>query len=78
MLLDHYRLCPFAQRTLLALNAGGCKYNHHELSEQDLYEKPTWFLELNPVGYGGGRACRCSIALSPAMLRLPVCRLLLL
>jgi hypothetical protein len=48
------RLCPFAQRTLIALKAKGCDHTHHELNEHDLYEKPEWFLDLNPVGFGGG------------------------
>ncbi|KIY95125.1 Glutathione S-transferase omega-1 [Monoraphidium neglectum] len=42
--------CPFAQRTLLALNAKGVAYVHHELSDTDLYSKPAWFLDLNPAG----------------------------
>jgi hypothetical protein len=44
------RLCPFAQRTLIALNAKGCAFTLHELSEADLYDKPAWFLDLNPAG----------------------------
>jgi hypothetical protein len=44
------RFCPFAQRTLLALNAKGVAYVHHELSDTDLYSKPAWFLDLNPAG----------------------------
>ncbi|GBF95648.1 hypothetical protein Rsub_08630 [Raphidocelis subcapitata] len=43
-------MCPFAQRSLLALNAGGAPYSHHELGEGELYSKPAWFTDLNPAG----------------------------
>lgn len=43
-------LCPFAQRTLLALKLKGVNCVHSELSEHDLYNKPAWFLDLNPAG----------------------------
>lgn len=42
--------CPFAQRSLIALEAKGVPYTHHELSDEDLYSKPAWFLRLNPAG----------------------------
>ncbi|XP_032408918.1 glutathione S-transferase omega-1-like [Xiphophorus hellerii] len=41
------RFCPFAQRTRLALNAKGIKYDTININ---LKEKPEWFLEKNPLG----------------------------
>ena len=52
------RFCPFAQRTLIALNAKQMKYSLHEVAIKNpktglwhqLDEKPDWFLKLNPLG----------------------------
>uniref|UniRef100_A0A3B5LDU1 Glutathione S-transferase omega n=1 Tax=Xiphophorus couchianus TaxID=32473 RepID=A0A3B5LDU1_9TELE len=41
------RFCPFAQRTRLALNSKGIKYDTININ---LKEKPEWFLEKNPLG----------------------------
>ncbi|KAM3605793.1 uncharacterized protein V6R79_004778 [Siganus canaliculatus] len=49
---DHIRIysmrfCPFAERTLLFLQAKGIK---HEIININLKDKPEWFLEKNPLG----------------------------
>ncbi|XP_013013871.1 glutathione S-transferase omega-1 [Cavia porcellus] len=41
------RFCPFAQRTLLVLNAKGIR---HEVININLKSKPDWFFEKNPFG----------------------------
>uniref|UniRef100_A0A3Q3BAV1 Glutathione S-transferase omega n=1 Tax=Kryptolebias marmoratus TaxID=37003 RepID=A0A3Q3BAV1_KRYMA len=41
------RLCPFAQRARLVLNAKGIKYHTVNIN---LSDKPDWFLEKNPLG----------------------------
>ncbi len=42
--------CPFAQRTWIAINAKGIDYDCFEITYDDLYSKPRWFLDLNPKG----------------------------
>ena len=45
-----HKMCPFAQRVWIALEAGNCPY---EMQQIDLYGaggKPDWFLDLNPEG----------------------------
>lgn len=42
--------CPFAQRTWIAIQAKKVKHRLYEISFDDLYNKPAWFLELNPDG----------------------------
>jgi glutathione S-transferase len=45
-----HRMCPYAQRVWIALEAGNCPY---EMQQIDLYGaggKPDWFLDLNPEG----------------------------
>ncbi|KAF5928021.1 glutathione S-transferase omega-1 [Diceros bicornis minor] len=41
------RFCPFAEMTLLALNAKGIR---HEVININLKNKPDWFFEKNPLG----------------------------
>nr|XP_020843627.1 glutathione S-transferase omega-1 isoform X2 [Phascolarctos cinereus] len=41
------RFCPFAQRTLLVLQAKGIK---HEIININLKNKPEWFFKKNPFG----------------------------
>ncbi|XP_003409178.1 glutathione S-transferase omega-1 [Loxodonta africana] len=41
------RFCPFAQRTLLVLNAKGIR---HEVININLKNKPEWFFTKNPLG----------------------------
>ena len=57
-----HKMCPYAQKVWIALEAGGCPY---EMTQIDLYGaggKPDFFLELNPDGevpvvtcYGGAK-----------------------
>ena len=42
-----HKFCPFAQRAWIALSAKKVPF---ELVEVDLYDKPAWFLNLNPKG----------------------------
>lgn len=45
-----HKMCPYAQKVWIALEAGSCPY---EMQQIDLYGsggKPDWFLELNPAG----------------------------
>ena len=45
-----HKMCPYAQKVWLALEAGNCPY---EMQQIDLYGgggKPEWFLDLNPAG----------------------------
>eukprot|EP00879_Flechtneria_rotunda_P004713 GHRR01004978.1.p1 GENE.GHRR01004978.1~~GHRR01004978.1.p1 ORF type:complete len:267 (+),score=79.87 GHRR01004978.1:77-877(+) len=44
--------CPFAQRTLIAANAkkASADIQFHEVTFDELYGKPQWFLNLNPAG----------------------------
>uniref|UniRef100_A0A8D0ID74 Glutathione S-transferase omega n=2 Tax=Sus scrofa TaxID=9823 RepID=A0A8D0ID74_PIG len=41
------RFCPFAQRTLLVLNAKGIR---HQVININLKNKPEWFFQKNPSG----------------------------
>jgi glutathione S-transferase len=41
------RFCPYAQRTVLVLNAKQVNYN---IINSALMDKPAWLLELNPLG----------------------------
>jgi glutathione S-transferase len=41
------RFCPYAQRTVLVLNAKQVDYN---IINSALMDKPAWLLELNPLG----------------------------
>ena len=43
-----HKMCPFAQRVWIALEAKSLQY---DLQEIDLYgRKPAWFMKLNPAG----------------------------
>ena len=41
------RLCPFAQRTALVLEAKKIPYETFNIN---LISKPQWFLDMNPIG----------------------------
>lgn len=41
------RFCPYAQRTILALNAKNVDY---EVVNVDLVNKPEWFPRKSPLG----------------------------
>jgi len=45
--LINMRFCPYAQRTVLCLNAKGIDY---EVINSQLMNKPEWLWELNPLG----------------------------
>jgi len=45
--LLNMRFCPYAQRTILCLNAKGVEY---EMINCALMTKPEWLWELNPIG----------------------------
>ena len=47
MMYPDYRFCPYAQRTVLCLNAKGVDY---EVINCALMTKPEWLWELNPIG----------------------------
>ena len=41
-----YKICPFVQKVLIALNFKALAY---EYTEVDINEKPDWFLKKSPV-----------------------------
>jgi len=45
--LINMRFCPYAQRTVLCLNAKGVDY---EVVNCALLNKPEWLLDINPIG----------------------------
>merc|ERR1712168_1581511 len=45
--LINMRFCPYAQRTVLCLNAKGVDY---EMVNCALLTKPEWLLDINPIG----------------------------
>lgn len=44
------KMCPFAQKVWIALEASGVKYELREISLYGPNGKPDWFWELNPKG----------------------------
>ena len=44
------RLCPFAQRTWIALEEAGVPFKFEEVDLYGAGGKPGWFLKLNPKG----------------------------
>jgi glutathione S-transferase len=46
-LLTSFDLCPFVQRSVIALNEKGVP---HDIRYIDLANKPDWFLEISPFG----------------------------
>jgi glutathione S-transferase len=45
--LVSFKLCPYAQRSVIALEEKGAPY---EIEYIELADKPAWFLELSPLG----------------------------
>jgi len=45
--LISFNICPFVQRSVIALNEKGVKFNTTYI---DLAEPPQWFLEISPMG----------------------------
>ena len=44
------KMCPFAQRSWIALEESGLEYSLEEVSLYGAGGKPKWFMELNPKG----------------------------
>ncbi|KAG7341549.1 glutathione S-transferase, C-terminal domain containing protein [Nitzschia inconspicua] len=44
------KMCPFAQKAWIALEAAGAKYNLEQVSLYGPGGKPDWFWKLNPKG----------------------------
>jgi glutathione S-transferase len=44
------KMCPYAQKAWIALEASDTKYSIYEVSLYGKGGKPTWFMKLNPAG----------------------------